>query len=93
MFQPATKKQLKLRLGIVAPAGAGKTFTALAVARGLVGPQGKIALIDTEHRSAEKYADLFDFSVDYITDNCAPARYVEKIHDAAKAGFDCIIID
>ena len=92
-FKPATKKQLKLRLGIVAPAGAGKTFTALAVARGLVGPQGKIALIDTEHRSAEKYADLFDFDVDYITDNCAPARYVEKIHDASQAGFDCIIID
>ncbi len=30
-FKSATKKQLKLRLGIVAPAGAGKTFTALAV--------------------------------------------------------------
>jgi len=92
-FKAATKKQLKLRMGIVAPAGAGKTYTALAVARGLVGPEGRIALIDTEHRSAEKYADLFTFDVDYLSDDCAPARYVEKIHDAAKAGYDCLIID
>lgn len=92
-FKTATKKQLKLRMGIVAPAGAGKTYTALAIARGLVGPEGRIALIDTEHRSAEKYADLFAFDVDYIADNCAPARYVEKIKDAAKAGYDCLIID
>lgn len=92
-FKKATKKQLKLRMGIVAPAGGGKTFTALAVARGLVGPEGRIALIDTEHRSAEKYADDFDFDVECLADNYAPARYVDKIQEAAAAGYDCVIID
>ncbi|MBF0186198.1 MAG: ATP-binding protein, partial [Magnetococcales bacterium] len=34
----------------------GKTYSALRLARGLVGPQGKIGVIDTENRRALFYA-------------------------------------
>ncbi len=60
MFKKATKKAAKLRVIIIAPSGAGKTFSALRIASGI---GGKIAFIDTERRSAIKYADRFDFDV------------------------------
>lgn len=92
-FKTATKKKLKLRLGLCGPSGSGKTFTGLTIASGLVGPGGRIAVLDTEHRSAEKYADLFAFDVDYLSENCSPGEYVKKIVEAERAGFDCLFID
>jgi type II secretory pathway predicted ATPase ExeA len=62
MFQPAVKTESKLRMAIAGPSGSGKTYTALSVAAALV-PGGKVAVIDTEHGSAAKYADLFTFDV------------------------------
>lgn len=60
MFQKATKAQSKLRLALFGVSGGGKTYGALRLAKGL---GGKIALIDTEHGSASKYSDRFDFDV------------------------------
>jgi hypothetical protein len=57
-FKKATKNQSKLRMAITAPPGGGKTWTALALAKFL---GGRVALVDTEHGSASKYADTFDF--------------------------------
>lgn len=91
-FAKATKTDAKLRLSIVGPSGAGKTYTSLAIATHLV-PGGKVALIDTEHGSASKYADLFDFSVAEMTPPFHPDKYVEAIRQAAAAGFDVLILD
>lgn len=60
MFKKATKKQSKLRLALFGVSGGGKTYSALRLATGL---GGKIAVIDTEHGSASKYSDRFDFDV------------------------------
>lgn len=51
----ASRKKAKMRLGISAPAGAGKTMGSLIVAHGLCGDWGKIGLIDTENGSGELY--------------------------------------
>jgi len=59
-FKRATKKSAKLRGGLYGPSGCGKTWTSLCIAKGL---GGKTALIDTEHGSASKYSDIFDFDV------------------------------
>jgi len=59
-FKKATKADSRLRLAIHGPAGSGKTYSSLAIAKGM-GLQ--VALIDTEHGSASKYADVFDFDV------------------------------
>lgn len=89
MFQKATKTQARLRLALCGPSGAGKTYTALAIARHL----GKtIAVIDTEHGSASKYADLFDFDVCNLVD-FHPSRYLEAIKAAGQAKYDVIVID
>lgn len=60
MFKKASKEQCKLRLALFGVSGGGKTYSALLLAKGL---GGKVAVIDTEHRSASKYADRFDFDV------------------------------
>ena len=44
-FRRAERRKAKLRLAITGPAGSGKTYGALLVAKGL---GGRIAMIDTE---------------------------------------------
>lgn len=87
MFKKAVKTQSKLRLSIAGPSGAGKTYTALAVGTAL----GSVALVDTEHGSAAKYADIFDFDVLEMFPPFHPDRFCEAIK--AAAGYDCLILD
>lgn len=92
MFTKATKAKAFLRLALTGPAGSGKTWTALEIARHLLPEGGKIALIDSEHGSASKYADVFDFCVVELTDH-HPERFIEAIKAAQAEGFDLLIID
>jgi hypothetical protein len=86
-FAPANKVGLKARIALEGPAGSGKTWTALTIARAL---GETIALADTEHRSASKYADLFKFDTEHIT-RFAPDVLIEIL--AATARHDVTIID
>src|SRR5690606_4428435 len=69
-----------------------KTFTALQIATGLAGPNGRIAVIDTENYSSSLYADRFTFDV-LPLDTFSPAIYVQAIQAAEAAGYDVLIID
>lgn len=90
MFKQAVKYAAKLRLAIAGPSGGGKTYTALAIASHL----GKrIALVDTEHGSASKYADMFTFDVLELRPPFHPDRFGEAIRAAAAAGYDVLILD
>ncbi len=89
MFKKAVKHESKLRLAIAGPSGSGKTYTALAVGTAL----GKVAFADTEHGSASKYADLFDFDVVNIQPPFHPDKFVEVIKQAAAMGYDVVILD
>lgn len=92
-FQKATRRQAKARVALVGPSGSGKTYTALRIARGIVGPEGRIAVIDTERGSASKYAgDVEDFDA-LDLDQHAPAEYVKAIRDAAAERYDVLVID
>lgn len=89
VFEDAKKSQAKGRIGITGPAGAGKTFTALLLAS-LMGK--KIAVIDSEHGSASKYADKFKFKTLQLT-SFHPNNYVQAIRAAEAQGFDVLVID
>jgi hypothetical protein len=89
MFKKATKKGIKLRMALCGPAGAGKTYSALSIASAL---GGKIAVVDTEHGSASKYADLFEFDV-VEPEKFDPRDLIETIKHAQKTGYQHIIID
>lgn len=93
LFAPARKATAKARIGLAGPTGSGKTFTALRLARGLAGPDGTIAVIDTEHGSAALYADLFGFDVAVMNPPYSPSKYRMAIGEAADAGYAVLIID
>jgi hypothetical protein len=89
----ATRKQVKLRLGLSAVSGGGKTYSALLLAKGLVGDWSKIAVIDTENESASLYSHLGDYNTIVLAPPFTPERYVEAIKTCENAGMECIIID
>jgi hypothetical protein len=86
-FRKAMKEKLKLRAALFGPSGAGKTYTALRMAQGL---GGTVAVIDTERRSASKYADRFSFDVLDLEDRSIEG-YVRAIKEAR--AYDVLIVD
>lgn len=88
-IKKAVKSDTWLRMALIGVSGSGKTFSALSIAKGL----GKrIMVIDTEHGSAAKYADLFDFET-IALNNFDPRNYIEGLRLGEMAEFDVIIID
>jgi hypothetical protein len=89
-IRKAERKKAKLRLGIAAPSGAGKTYSALLLAFGL---GGKTGLIDTEHGSGDLYADLGDYDIISISAPYAVSKYLDAIKAFEEAGYNTVIID
>lgn len=98
-FTPATRSKVKARIAIGGMSKSGKSLTALGVMRGIVGPDGKIAAIDTENKALSLYAGKFPgttqpsgFDVENLT-NCSPDEYIRLIGEAARARYDGLVID
>lgn len=90
-FKRATKAAAKLRLGLIGPAGSGKTMTALRIASGL---GGRIAVIDTERGSASLYHGERGLDFDVLElETYQVERFLEAIQDAATGGYSTLIID
>ena len=92
MFERATRNDIKLRMALLGPSGGGKTYTAMRIARGIVGDEGRIAVIDTERGSARKYSDLTAFDVVELT-SFEVQHYIDGIEAAVDAGYTALIID
>lgn len=92
-LKKATRKQVKLRLGLSAVSGGGKTYSALLLAYGMTEDWTKVAVIDTENGSASLYSDLGEFNVIDLEAPYTPERYIEAIKACENAGMEVIIID
>lgn len=92
-LKKAERKQVKLRLNLSAPSGAGKTMSALLMAKGLVGDWSKVAVIDTENGSASLYSHLGDFNTLDLEPPHTPERYIDAIDTCINAGMEVVIID
>jgi len=92
-LQKATRKQVKMRLGLSAVSGGGKTYSALLLAYGLCGDWNKIAVIDTENESASLYTHLGPFNTLPLKPDFSPERYIEAIKTCEAAGMEVCIID
>jgi len=92
-LQKATRAKAKIRLGLSAVSGGGKTYSAMMIAYGLCGDWDKVAVIDTESRSAHLYAHLGDYNILQLDAPYAPERYIEAIKTCEDAGMEVIIID
>jgi len=92
-FIQAERTQLYLRCALFGPSGSGKTMSALRMAKGIAEKMGvPFAVIDTEARSATKYADRFNFKVDNLKEKTID-HYLASMEEAAKAGYKVLVID
>lgn len=92
-FSPARRERVGLSIALAGSSGSGKTKSALEIASGLAGPNGKIVVIDTEGRRALHYAsqyrfDHLDFQPPYTPERCTAA-----IVAAQNTGADVVIFD
>lgn len=88
-FTPATKEQAKARIALTGPTGSGKTYTALVTGTAL---GERVALVDTEHGSASKYADEFSFDTLQLT-SFEPTALIDVLAVATHDGYDVMIVD
>jgi hypothetical protein len=94
-FVKAERKRGRARIGLVGPAGAGKTHSALLLSAGLA-DGGKIAIIDTEHHSAELEAGkpgIPEYDVMTLDPPFDTVRFSNAIAEAEKEGYTVLIID
>ena len=97
-IRKAEKRQLKARIALLGPPGCGKTYSALGIAQGLT-EGGRAVLVDTEHRTSEKFAQDFDFDVLVLDpetvayNTYSPATYTAVIKHCIAQGYAVIIID
>ena len=90
-IRKAQRSASKMRLLLTGPSGAGKTYGALTLAKGM-GCQ-RVIVIDTEQGSSDLYESIMAFDVIDLAPPFTPERYIEAIEAAENAGADCIIID
>lgn len=95
-FRPAQRDQAKPLIGLYSESGRGKTWSALLLARGFVGPEGKIGMIETESGRGEAYVGVQpvgDYLVCPIRSSFSPSNYGEAITAAERSGLGALIID
>lgn len=86
----AVRKQLKIKIALIGPSGAGKTYSALRLAKGF---GGKILLGNTEGDRGYIYADEFEYDIIDLQPPFTPELFIELIDYAEKNGYSTLIID
>lgn len=94
-IKPATRQGIKPLIGLYAESGCGKTFSSLLLARGFVGPKGKIVMCDTESGRGSLYSDVIPggYEVLELREPFSPARYIEAIAAVEESGAQIGVID
>lgn len=94
IIKKAVRKAKKLRIGLSAASGFGKTYSALLLAKGLCGGDlSKVCVIDSEKDSASLYADLGPYSTVNLDPPYSPERYIDAISFVESQGFEVCIVD
>ncbi|EHM01191.1 hypothetical protein HMPREF9946_02195 [Acetobacteraceae bacterium AT-5844] len=95
LFMPASAftERHGLFVALVGGTNSGKTFSAMRLARGIAGPSGKIAVLDTEGGRTLHLKDQFEFDVMVMAPPHRPERYLEVAQRAQDGGYDALVID
>jgi DNA polymerase III delta prime subunit len=93
IYAPATPGAETYLIALAGPTGSGKTLSALRLARGLAGPDGKIFFCDTENRRGLRYARDFEFMHASMSPPFISEKYTVAAEQAQKAGAAVLILD
>lgn len=93
IIRKAERKQAKIKMAIQGPAGSGKTYSSLLLAKGLIGNLEKVCVIDTENGSSDLYAHLGPYHNLTISAPFTTEKYIQAIELAEAEGMEVIIID
>lgn len=91
-FRPAERSGVPLWLSVAGGTGSGKTWSAMALAKGIAGGK-RFAVCDTERGRASFYADTFDFDVFELGPPFSPERYQETVEAAEAHDYPVFVID
>lgn len=93
-IKKASRKKVKIKIGVQGSSGSGKTYSSLLLAKGLVGGDlSKVCMIDTENGSASLYSDLGEYSTVDLKAPFTPKKYAEALDAIIAAGFECVVMD
>lgn len=93
-FKKAKREQVWLKVLITGPSGSGKSYSALRLAKGIIGKTGgDIAYIGTEGSRDLYYSSEFEYDLLQLEEPYTPEKYIEAVDEAIKAGYKCLIID
>jgi hypothetical protein len=90
-IEKAVRRGNKARVALAAPAGGGKTFTALTLAKELA-ESSDVLVIDTERGSASLYADQFEFQTMKWEPPYNPTELGQVIGEVGSA-FSVVVVD
>jgi hypothetical protein len=94
-FRPAKSftDRRGLFVGLIGGTNSGKTWSAMRLARGIAGPEGKIAVLDTEGGRTLHLAMDFDFDAEVMDPPFRPERFADAAKAVEDAGYACLLID
>ena len=94
-IQPAERKGAHLLIQLYGGSQSGKTFSALQLARGIVGPKGRIGGLCTESGRMRLYSDAVPggFDIGELRAPFSPGRYRAAIDEFISHGVDILVID
>jgi len=93
-FGKAERTQIPLKIAVTGPSGSVKTMGALLIAQGMAEEENsRVALIDTENKSASLYSDRFDFDTIQLDPPYTIGKYTVAIDAAVEHGYRVLVID
>lgn len=100
-FKKAVRKAAPMLISIASVSGGGKTYSALLMAAGIAGKDGRVAFLDTENGRGSMYADSpgivaalpGGYEIMQLDPPFSPERYIEAIVAAEKANMSVLVID
>lgn len=94
-FRPSIRESVSktVLITLAGTTGAGKTESAMRIARGIVGPEGKFCVIDTENRRALNKKGRYQFDHLDLKAPYSPDNFKGAIDAGEKAGYGTIVVD
>ena len=101
-FEIAKREAEPFLISLAGKSGSGKTYSALLLAAGIAGKDGKVGFIDTEAGRGSMYADDVDiisalpdgkYYIKKLTEPFSPEKYMEAIKEAIANKVSVLIID